>query len=82
MQSIEAIELSRLTIHSISNMAEEPDIAEKEEILSEGLRHFFEEHIRNCLKSTSSKTAKFNDSSTTVSTCAAKIIEQPETFVE
>lgn len=82
MQSIEAIELSRLTIHGISNMAEEPDIAEKEEVLSEGLRHFFEEHIRNCLKSSSSKTAKFNDASTTVSTCAAKIIEQPESFVE
>ena len=82
MQSIEAIELSRLVIHSVSNMADEPDIAESEEVLSEGLRHFFEEHIRNCLKSTSSKTAKFNDAGGTVTTCAAKMIERPEDFVE
>lgn len=82
MQSIEAIELTRLVIHGISNMADEPEIAQKEEVLTEGLRHFFEEHIRNCLKSTSAKTGKFNDSSTTVSTCAAKIIERPEDFVE
>jgi len=82
MQSIEAIELSRLVIHGVSNMADEPEIADKEEVLSEGLRHFFEEHIRNCLKSTSAKTAKFNDASVTVSTCAAKIIDQPESLVE
>jgi hypothetical protein len=82
MQSIEAIELSRLVIHGVSNMADEPEIAQKEEVLSEGLRHFFEEHIRNCVKSTSSKTAKFNDGAATVSTCAAKIIEAPESFVE
>lgn len=82
MQSIEAIELSRLVIHGVSNMADEPDIAQKEEVLSEGLRHFFEEHIRNCVKSSSSKTAKFNDAAATVSTCAAKVIEAPETFVE
>ena len=82
MQSIEALELNRLVIHGIHNMAEEPDIADKEEILSEGLRHFFEEHIRNCIKSSSSKTGKFNDSDTTVSTCAARIIEKPEDFLE
>lgn len=82
MQSIEAIELSRLVIHGVSNMADEPDIAEKEEVLSEGLRHFFEEHIRNCIKSSSSKTAKFNDAGGTVTTCAEKIISQPEDFVE
>ena len=82
MQSIEAIELNRLVIHAVHNMADEPDIAEKEEILSEGLRHFFEEHIRNCIKSTSSKNGKFGGSDTTVSTCAAKIIEKPEDFVE
>ncbi|MHB9036340.1 MAG: nucleoid-associated protein [Armatimonadota bacterium] len=82
MQSIEAIELNRLVIHGINNMSDEPDIAEKEEALSEGLRHFFEEHIRNCVKSSSAKTAKFNGSETTISTCAAHIIEAPETFVE
>lgn len=82
MQSIEAIELNRLVIHGINNLSDEPDIAEKEEILSEGLRHFFEEHIRNCVKSSSAKTAKFNSSETTISTCAAQIIEAPETFVE
>lgn len=82
MQSIEAIELNRLVIHGIHNMADEPDIADKEEVLSETLRHFFEEHIRNCLKSSSSKTGKFNGSDRTVSTCAAKIIDRPEDFVE
>jgi hypothetical protein len=82
MKSIEAIELNRLVIHGVSNLADEPDIAAKEEALSEGLRHFFEEHTRNCLKSTSAKTAKFNGSGTTVSTCAARIIDQPESFVE
>jgi hypothetical protein len=82
MQSIEAIELNRLVIHGVSNLAKEPDIADKEEVLSEGLRHFFEEHIRNCIKSTSSKTAKFHGSGATVSTCAAQIIGQPESFVE
>jgi|GEM_PF-847412 len=82
MQSIEAIELNRLVIHGISNFTDEPEIADKEEILSEGLRHFFEEHIRNGLKSSSSKTGKFNGSDTTVSTCAAKIIERPEDFLE
>lgn len=82
MQSIQAFELNRLVIHGISNMADEPDIADKEEILSESLRHFFEEHIRNCLKSTSSKTGKFNSGDRTVCTCAASIIEQPESFVE
>jgi hypothetical protein len=82
MQSIEAIELNRLVIHGINNLSDEPEIAEKEEILSEGLRHFFEEHIRNCVKSASAKTGKFNGSETTISTCATKIIEAPEDFVE
>jgi hypothetical protein len=63
-------------------MSDEPDIADKEEMLSEGLRHFFEEHIRNCVKSASAKTAKFNSSETTISTCAAQVIEAPETFLE
>ncbi len=82
MQSIEAIELNRLVIHGISNLAPEAEIADKEEVLSEGLRHFFEEHVRNCIKSTSSKTAKFHNSGATVSTCAAQIIGEPESFVE
>lgn len=82
MQSIEAFELTRLVIHGISNMADEPEIAESEETLSEGLRHFFEEHIRNCLKSTSAKTGKFNGAEATVSTCTAKVISEPESFVE
>ena len=82
MQSIEAIELNRLVIHGIDNMADEPEIAEKEEVISESFRHFFEEHIRNCVKSTSAKVGKFNNSETTVSTCAARIIETPEAFVE
>ena len=82
MQSIQAIELNRLVIHGFNNMADEPEIAEKEEILSEGLRHFFEEHIRNCVKSPSAQTGKFNDSNTTISSCAARIIEAPDNFVE
>ncbi|OFX14054.1 MAG: hypothetical protein A2Z18_06840 [Armatimonadetes bacterium RBG_16_58_9] len=82
MQSIEAIELNRLVIHAIHNMADEPDIADSEEALSEGLRHFFEEHIRNCIKSSSARTAKFNGSNATVSSCASKIIDTPEDFVE
>jgi len=82
MQSIEAVELNRLVIHSVSNLSEEPDIAQREETLSEGIRHFFEEHIRNCIKSTSVKTAKFNGPDTTISTCAARIIEAPDEFVE
>lgn len=82
MQSIEAIELNRLVIHGISNMADEPEIAEKEEVLSEGLRHFFEEHIRNCVKSASSQTGKFNGSDTTISTCAAHTIANSGDFVE
>ncbi len=82
MQSIEAIELNRLVIHGISNMADEPEIANAEETLSEGLRHFFEEHIRNCLKSTSAKTAKFSSADATVSACARKVIAEPESFVE
>lgn len=82
MQSIEAIELTRLVIHGISNLADEPEIAEREEALSEGLRHFFEEHIRNCIKSSSAKTGKFNGSSTTLSTCAERMIEAPDEFVE
>jgi len=82
MQSIEAIELDRLVIHGVSNLAAEPDIADKEEVLSEGLRHFFEEHIRNCIKCTSARTAKFHGSGATVSTCAAAIMREPESFVE
>lgn len=82
MQSIEAIELDRLVIHGIHNMAEEPELADKEEILSEGLRHFFEEHIRNCIKSTSSKTGKLNSGDTTIATCVDRIVATPEDFVE
>ncbi|MCE5197800.1 MAG: nucleoid-associated protein [Armatimonadota bacterium] len=82
MQSIEAVELNRLVIHGINNMADEPDIADKEEVLTEGLRHFFEEHIRNCLKSSSAKTAKFNGSDTTVASCIGRLVETPEDFVE
>lgn len=82
MQSIEAIELTRLAIHGINNLRDEPEIAEKEEVLSEGLRHFFEEHIRNCIKSSSSKTGKFNSSSTTISTCIERLREAPDEFVE
>jgi len=82
MQSIEAIELNRLVIHGVHNMADEPELAQSEEVLSEGLRHFFEEHIRNCVKSTSAKTAKFNGSESTISTCAARVVERPEEFLE
>lgn len=82
MQSIESIELNRLVIHGVHNMAPEPDIADKEEVLSESLRHFFEEHIRNCIRTPSARTAKFNDANGTVSACAAAIIDKPETFVE
>ena len=82
MLSIQEIELNRLVIHGYNNLAEEPDIAEKELVLTDGLRYFFEEHIRNCIKSTSAKTAKFNSSDATVSTCSAQIIETPENFVE
>lgn len=82
MHSIKEIELNRLVIHGISNLAEQPEIADKEEVLSEGLRHFFEEHIRNCIRTSSAKTAKFNGSGTTVSACAAAIVERPEDFVE
>lgn len=82
MQSIKAIELNRLVIHGVSNLADEPEIADKEEVLSEGLRHFFEEHIRNCLKSSSSKTGKFSGSDSTISACAAKVAEAPEEFLE
>lgn len=82
MQCIEAIELNRLVIHGISNLAQEPEIADKEEVLSEGLRHFFEEHVRNCIKSSSAKTAKFHNSGATVSTCAAQIVDRPDDFVE
>ncbi len=82
MQSIEAIELDRLVIHGINNMSDEPEIAEKEETLSEGLRHFFEEHIRNCAKSTSAKTGKFTSADTTVAACAARLVEAPDEFVE
>lgn len=82
MQYIESLELSRLAIHGINNMADEPEIAQKEEVLSEGIRHFFEEHIRNCIKSPSARTAKFNSADTTLSTCAAAIVEKPEDFIE
>lgn len=82
MLSIEAIELNRLVIHGVHNMADEPDIADKEEILSESLRHFFEEHIRNCIKSTSAKTAKFHGPDTTVSTCTTVATEAPDQFLE
>lgn len=82
MQSIDAVELNRLVIHGVNNMADEPEIAEKEELLTEGLRHFFEEHIRNCVKSSSAKTGKFTSGETTVSTCAAHIIERSDDFIE
>lgn len=82
MQSIESIELNRLTIHGVHNMAPEPDIADKEEVLSDSLRHFFEEHIKNCIKTPTARTAKFNSAEGTVSTCAAAVIDRPEDFVE
>lgn len=82
MLSIEAIELNRLVIHGINNLADEPEIADKEEVLTEGLRHFFQEHIRNCIKSASVKTGKFNSGDTTVSTCAAQAIEASDSFLE
>ncbi len=82
MQSIVSVELNRLVIHGVHNMADEPDIAETEEIISEGFRHFFEEHILNCIKSSSAKVGKFNSADTTVSACAARIIETPENLVE
>jgi hypothetical protein len=82
VQPIEAIELNRIVIHGINNLAGEPEIADREEVLTDGLRHFFEEHIRNCLKSPGAKAAKFNGSDRTVSACAERIIAAPEEFVE
>ncbi|MFQ3548699.1 MAG: nucleoid-associated protein [Armatimonadota bacterium] len=82
MQDIQAVELVRLVIHGINNFSDEPELADKEEILSEGLRHFFEEHIRNSLKSSSAKTGKFNGPDTTIATCVSNIIDRPEDFVE
>ena len=82
MQSIESIELNRLVIHGVNNLAGDPDIADKEEVLTDGLRHFFEEHIRNCLKSPGAKAAKFNGSDCTVSACAERIVAAPNEFVE
>ncbi|MGC8861142.1 MAG: nucleoid-associated protein [Armatimonadota bacterium] len=82
MQPIEAIEINRLAIHGISNFSDEPDIADREEVLSEGLRHFFEEHIRNCAKSPGAKAGKFRGSDRTVSACAAQMMAAPDEFVE
>lgn len=82
MLNIEAIELNRLTIHGINQLADKPEIAEKEEVLSEGMRFFFEEHILNCVKSTSVKAAKFTSAETTLSQCAATLLERPDDFIE
>ncbi len=82
MQLIEAIEIDRIVIHGVNNMADEPEIADREEILSEGLKFFFEEHIRTCIKSSSTLTAKFKHSDSTVASCTAALIERPEDFVE
>ncbi|MCX8052489.1 MAG: nucleoid-associated protein [Armatimonadetes bacterium] len=82
MQQIEAIELNRLVIHGISNLSYEPEIADREEVLSEGLRRFFEEHIRNCVKSPGARAAKFAGSDRTVSACAERILASPDEFVE
>jgi len=82
MQPIEAVELNRLVIHGISNLSDEPEIADREEVLSEGLRHFFEEHIRNCANSPGARAGKFKGSDRTVSACAAQITAAPDEFVE
>lgn len=82
MTQIEAIELDRLIIHGINQLTNEPEIADKEEIVSEGLRLFFQEHIRTCVKSISAQMAKFNNAETTSATCAANIINKQEEFVE
>lgn len=82
MQSIETIQINRIIIHGVNNLAEEPEIAEREELISEGLRVFFEEHIRTCIKSPSALTAKFRSPDSTIASCTAAIIERPDDFVE
>ncbi len=84
MQSIspDAVQINRLVIHGYSNLADEPDIAESEQQLSDGMRRFFEEHIRGCLKSSSALTAKFGSSDSTVAACTATVAARPEEFVE
>jgi hypothetical protein len=82
MTQIEAIELDRLIIHGINQLTDEPEIADKEEIVSEGLRLFFQEHIRTCLKTVSAQMAKFNKADGTIASCTANIINRQEEFVE
>lgn len=76
------IELDRLAIHAYLGAEKEPEIAEREEPLTDSLRRFFENHIRGCIGTPSRRAAKFNDADTTVATCVAAMIEKPETFVE
>lgn len=82
MQSIESFEIDRLVIHGVNNLTDEPEIADKEEFLGEGLKYFFEEHIRNCIKSSAALTGKFNSADGTIAACAARIIEHSDDFIE
>lgn len=76
------IELDRLSIHAYLGAGTEPEVADKEEAITDGLRRFFEQHIKGCIGTPSRRAAKFNDADTTVATCVAAIIEKPETFAE
>ncbi len=76
------IELERLAIHAYLGAGKDPEVAEKEETLTDTLRRFFEQHIKGCVGTPSRRAAKFNDADTTVATCVAGMIEKPETFVE
>lgn len=82
MRLSQEIELNRLVIHAFPGRGAEPEIADREESPSQGLRRFFEDHIRGCIATPSRRAAKFNGPETTVAACASEIIAKPETFVE
>lgn len=76
------IQLDRLAIHGFLGAGKDPEIAEKEEAITDGLRRFFEQHLKSCIGTPSRRAAKFNDPDVTAATCVSAVIEQPETFAE
>ncbi len=82
MRISQEVELNRLVIHAFPGRGEAPEIAEREESPTQGLRRFIEDHIRGCVGTPSRRAAKFNGPDTTVAACASAIIQQPEDFVE
>jgi hypothetical protein len=83
MQSIENLTLEWAILHTADSALASPSLSSEPVELDEGLRAYFEDHIRSCVKSGQLQMGKFLSSGATVAdACKRMIDEGPDCFLD